>query len=188
MREDSTMTLPTEIRTMGFESTAAFQRAWALGPRLVADGIAGPVTLAAARTSAARRARGLGDLSAHFSAAEFRCHCGGKSAECAGVLVTRELLQALEVIRDAVDRSVQVVSGYRCPAHNRAVGGAGDSQHMHGTAADLPATLGLTVPKVRALHVARGIGSGARSGQVVHVDVRAGASALAPALWTYPGQ
>ena len=30
-----------------------------------------------------------------------------------------------------------VTSGYRCPIHNAAIGGAAESQHIYGTAADI---------------------------------------------------
>jgi uncharacterized protein YcbK (DUF882 family) len=36
----------------------------------------------------------------------------------------------LEEIRTHFDRPIHILSGYRCPAHNKAVGGAPDSQHM----------------------------------------------------------
>ena len=43
----------------------------------------------------------------------------------------------LQPARDAVGVPVRVTSGYRSPAVNRAVGGAADSQHRHGEAADI---------------------------------------------------
>ena len=43
----------------------------------------------------------------------------------------------LQPLRDAIGEPLTVSSGYRCPALNRAVQGAADSQHVLGQAADL---------------------------------------------------
>jgi len=43
----------------------------------------------------------------------------------------------LQPLRDALALPISVSSGFRCPALNRAVYGASDSQHLLGRAADL---------------------------------------------------
>ena len=43
----------------------------------------------------------------------------------------------LDPIREAWGKSLQVNSGYRCPALNKAVGGKPTSQHLKGEAADI---------------------------------------------------
>lgn len=43
----------------------------------------------------------------------------------------------LQPLRDAMGHEVKIGSGYRCPRLNQAVGGASDSQHLRGEAADL---------------------------------------------------
>ena len=43
----------------------------------------------------------------------------------------------LQPLRDKLDKPVKVSSGYRCPALNQAVGGAPNSQHAKGEAADI---------------------------------------------------
>ncbi len=45
----------------------------------------------------------------------------------------------LDPLREAWGRPIAVSSGYRCPALNRAVGGAARSQHLTGQAADITA-------------------------------------------------
>ena len=191
-----TGTVPAEITLLGFTRVEDFQRAWNLGPRLTPDGIPGPVTMAAARLSAGRHHAGLPDLSANFSAAEATCHCGGRFAGCHRVLVLRELLQALEALRARHGGPISLQDIYRCPQYNATIpGSASDSQHCYGTAADPVATLGLTTKFVRSLHVFSGIGSGARTGIVLHVDVRAAgphnvtnSTVSVHAVWTYPGE
>ena len=46
-------------------------------------------------------------------------------------------VQVLQPLRDALGEPITVSSGFRCPALNRAVYGAPDSQHVLGQAADL---------------------------------------------------
>jgi len=48
-----------------------------------------------------------------------------------------ELLQNLQVIRDHFQKPIIIISGYRSPARNEAVGGAKRSQHMEAKAADI---------------------------------------------------
>jgi len=43
----------------------------------------------------------------------------------------------LQPLRDKIQRPLVLNSGYRCPALNKAVGGAKDSQHLKGEAADI---------------------------------------------------
>lgn len=49
-------------------------------------------------------------------------------------ILCRDVLQP---IRDEWGDSIVVSSGYRCPKLNAAVGGAKNSQHIYGTAADI---------------------------------------------------
>ena len=108
----------------------------------------------------------MGDLSPHFSTAEFRCH------HCGRVEVSPALIEALERCRRIHGRPLPIVSGWRCAAHNAAVGGAPRSQHLYGRAADIPQGL-VTVPEALASGFT---GVGHRRGWVVHVDVRQGAA------------
>ena len=48
-----------------------------------------------------------------------------------------ELLQNLQTIRDHFQKPIVIISGYRSPARNEAVGGAKKSQHMEARAADI---------------------------------------------------
>jgi len=70
-------------------------------------------------------------LTVHFTVDEFRCPC------CGIAIVTLPLLRLLERLRDLVGEPLIITSGYRCPKHNAEVGGAPDSLHMAGCAADI---------------------------------------------------
>jgi hypothetical protein len=70
-------------------------------------------------------------LSEHFQAKEFACSC------CGMVLVHPELVRKIEGLRYAVGAPVNVTSGYRCASCNKAVGGAENSYHLFGMAADV---------------------------------------------------
>jgi zinc D-Ala-D-Ala carboxypeptidase len=112
-----------------------------------------------------------GSLSPHFTAHELACpHCG--------VCVARDfLISRLERLRAIVGRPIPIVSGYRCPVHNLAAGGATNSQHMYGAASDIPAGIA-TAAQARG---AGFIGIGTKGDYAIHVDVRDGG----PAAWRY---
>ncbi len=73
-------------------------------------------------------------LSAHFNVQEFKCKCG----QSHDILISDELIQKLEELYIALGCSkIIVTSGYRCPDHDKAVGGTSSGQHTKGTAADV---------------------------------------------------
>jgi uncharacterized protein YcbK (DUF882 family) len=76
-------------------------------------------------------------LSAHFDSSEFVCHCCKQCTQISGDLIDglEELSEAFAIYGKRA--SIIIVSGYRCPKHNKAVGGAPNSQHMQGIAADI---------------------------------------------------
>lgn len=114
----------------------------------------------------------VGDLSPHFSAHEFVDHESGHRFG-----PPAELVQVLERIRSLRPGPLTIVSGHRCCGHNAAVGGAPESRHIHGDAADIPPGRATTAEAASA----GAVGIGSKAGWAVHVDVRPGA----PARWTY---
>ncbi len=46
-------------------------------------------------------------------------------------------VNVLQPLRDALGTPIKINSGYRCPSLNKAIGGAQNSQHMTGHAADI---------------------------------------------------
>ena len=69
----------------------------------------------------------------NFTVKEFECKCG----KCKTTLIDSKLVTYLQLIRNHFGKPVVISSGYRCSAHNKAVGGAAKSNHMLGKAADI---------------------------------------------------
>ena len=145
-----------------------FQGIWNLGKALKVDGIIGPATSAALRTSYARHKAGKADISAHFRAREFQCKCFGRYAGCRRIWTPRKVIQLAERIRSLKGPWTPISAG-RCSGHNRAVGGASRSQHMPALALDVPSSLRLSISQARSLG-ATGVGYGGRTLRVLHVD------------------
>nr|WP_315249329.1 D-Ala-D-Ala carboxypeptidase family metallohydrolase [uncultured Duganella sp.] len=68
----------------------------------------------------------------------------------------RRVAAVLEQIRAAVGKPITVSSGYRSPALNVAVGGARESAHLHGLAADISVS-GLTPKALAKAIIAAGV-------------------------------
>ncbi len=67
----------------------------------------------------------------HFNPQEFVCkHCGE-------VKIHPKLIVLAEELREILGKPLVITSGYRCPEHNRAVGGVPDSAHTKGLALDV---------------------------------------------------
>ncbi len=115
----------------------------------------------------------MGDLSRNFNRSEFACKCG-----CGYDRINSGVVAALQAIRDEVAAPVTVSSGCRCESHNRSVGGAANSQHLSGNAADfiihgLSSSVAFAV--VRRLHLRGKIYVGYAyqiSRTAIHIDVR----------------
>lgn len=74
----------------------------------------------------------MGDLSPHFSNHEFVCR-DGTSTE-----IDPQLIEMLEQLRAALGgHPIRITSGYRSPSYNAQVGGAKNSYHLRGMAADI---------------------------------------------------
>ena len=49
----------------------------------------------------------------------------------------QELMNNLDVLREELKTTIRINSGFRSVAHNKAVGGVSNSEHLYGKAADL---------------------------------------------------
>jgi uncharacterized protein YcbK (DUF882 family) len=114
-------------------------------------------------------------LSENFTESEFRCRCCG---ELHSGGVPQQLIDVLQDVRNHFGQPTMVNSGFRCVRHNRNVGGAANSQHTHGRAADIRVA---NVDPSRVQRYLRekytgrfGIGS---MGTFTHIDIRPGGAA-----------
>ena len=118
----------------------------------------------------------MAKLTNNFTLQEFNSKCGRDIPN--NVLPNIiQLAKNLQVLRDAVGKSISITSGYRSPQHNKKIGGAKDSQHVKGMAADIKVA-GMT-PKEVALVIEGLIESGKmKQGGIgiyaswVHYDIR----------------
>ena len=108
-------------------------------------------------------------LSPHFRLGEFACKDGSDK-----VLVDDALVELLEAIRAAAGGAVTINSAYRSPAHNAAVGGVSNSQHVYGRAADIvvEGASPLLVGQIAEYYLDRRGGIGVYQ-TFTHVDTRA---------------
>lgn len=75
-------------------------------------------------------------LTANFSRSEFECSDGSEMPlEVFNNVI--EVAENLEVLRAHFNTPVNINSAYRSPVYNRSVGGAVNSQHLSGKAADV---------------------------------------------------
>jgi len=121
----------------------------------------------------------------HFTEREMGCKglacCGGKA------LMQPDFMMMLESLRVAVDEPLPVTSGYRCPDHNKAVGGG--PAHPMGVAADIAVSRGLAYKtlKLALLHGFTGIGinqTGDR--RFLHLDtMKDSPETPRPTIWGY---
>lgn len=107
-------------------------------------------------------------LTKNFKVSEFACKDGSDE-----IPIDMKLVDWLQQIRDHFGASVTITSGYRSPSHNKKIGGASNSYHLYGRAADI-VVAGHT-PKEVAQYAAsigvRGIELNAPYGYV-HIDTR----------------
>jgi uncharacterized protein YcbK (DUF882 family) len=86
------------------------------------------------------------------------------------VIVHPALLIGLQALRDVLNKPIKINSGFRSPEHNKAIGGASNSLHTLGLAADV------VVEGVTPIHIAsiaRDLGFGGVKAYptFTHVDV-----------------
>lgn len=75
-------------------------------------------------------------VSKYFNREEFDCRDGTPVPDnlCCNVVT---VANQLDVIREELGKPIFVLSGYRTPKYNKAVGGATQSQHLKANASDI---------------------------------------------------
>jgi zinc D-Ala-D-Ala carboxypeptidase len=86
------------------------------------------------------------------------------------VLLHPALIIALQTIRDHVGKPIRVNSAFRSPTHNKAIGGASNSLHTLGLAADVVID-GMTPIEVASLANDMGLGGIKAYPTFTHIDV-----------------
>ena len=122
----------------------------------------------------------MGDLTAHFDLAEFASRDGAPFPDDVSLETLTRTATMLEALREGLAEEIGhtapviILSGYRSPAHNAAVGGVPGSYHMKGMAADVvcQSAIPSVVQRVALRLQARGIigGVGKYAG-FTHVDI-----------------
>jgi len=145
-----------------------FQRAYGLS----ADGVVGPET-----RSVLNSLQDSDESTAHFNWGEFygcsgSSFSGGKVSASTVKENVRRLMWKLEALRKKAGNSpVSINSGFRTIACNSSVGGASNSMHMYGVAADIRVS-GKTPYQVQAIAKTCGFSGIGRYTTFVHVDSR----------------
>jgi uncharacterized protein YcbK (DUF882 family) len=82
------------------------------------------------------------------------------------------LANRLQVVRDFLRKPIKINSGWRSPEYNRSVGGAGNSQHLYGKAADIVVVGMSPIDVYNFLH--NWTGGLGKYTTFTHVDIRDG--------------
>jgi len=94
-------------------------------------------------------------IAEYITREEFECPCCGKFPpdfnEDNPMELYQKLFDSFAIIRKKYGSPIHISSGYRCPTHNKAIGGNQISVHMFGLALDLD------LPNVEETHKVAGI-------------------------------
>ena len=116
----------------------------------------------------------------HFKAHEFACpHCGD-------LKIDSHLILLLEDLREHLSKPLIVTSGYRCPEHNRKVGGVPNSAHTGGLAVDIRCLSSRTRYRILEFLLKRGIQRIGVGRDFIHIDIDD--EKPKPVLWHYYGE
>lgn len=121
------------------KKTEAATKVFQAANGLSSDGIAGPLT----RAKIEELKVDFWLTIKHFKREDFKCKCGGKYCNGYPAEMNREVVQVADAavdhfgVADTFNPKKHMVSGLRCPTHNKNEKGATKSRHMYGRAIDL---------------------------------------------------
>lgn len=106
-------------------------------------------------------------MSKYFSASEQSCpHCGRN-------FMDKGFMEAMDKLREMWGKPMICTSMYRCDVHNKAIGGAVNSMHLRGKAADIACTSPADRYQLLKLIYAHGGFNGIEVGPYhIHIDQR----------------
>jgi len=110
------------------------------------------------------------NIAENFKICEFACKDGSDE-----ILISEELVDTLQNIRNHFGKAVVITSAYRTKSHNKKAGGASSSQHLKGAAADIQVS---GVDPLAVAFYAQSLNVGGIglysyiNGGFVHIDVR----------------
>lgn len=105
-------------------------------------------------------------ISKNFILKEFECKDGNHE-----VRIDSKLLEKLQKLRDLINKPIYIVSGYRTKEYNKKIGGAKNSQHIYGKAADIKVK-GMSIKELYNLADKVGFDGIGTYKTFLHVDVR----------------
>lgn len=76
----------------------------------------------------------------NFKLCEFQCKCGADHEQIIDETLVNKVQDLIETLKTKTKfgcKSAIISSGYRCPTHDKAVGGSGKGQHCEGKACDV---------------------------------------------------
>lgn len=107
-------------------------------------------------------------LTKNFSYDEMKCKCGA----CGGGVMNADFMQKLQAVRDAYGSPMTPKSGFRCEKRNEEEGGAKNSMHLFGRAADIECFSGVEKFKIMMIAIASGMNGIGIGNGFIHLDDR----------------
>ena len=78
----------------------------------------------------------MAKITTNFSLEEFNCKDGSTMPNDVMINIIK-LAKNLQVLRDAIGKTITINSAYRSTDYNKKIGGVKDSQHLKGNASDI---------------------------------------------------
>ena len=88
-----------------------------------------------------------------------------------GQLMSKELLEILDEVREDYGKPIHITSGYRTEAHNKIVKGKKDSSHLKGLAVDVACTTSRERFELVRLFLEYGITRIGIADTFIHIDI-----------------